>query len=147
MSDRSAYFAFGAQLQISDNGSPAEFVDVYGCGSFDGPGRSRDTIETTNHSSPDARREYIGGLYDSDELTTTINWLFDDPGQILLEEAYEDKDNPRDFQLVYTFVEPNKIQSFEGIITNLTDAVPTDGAYTRDLTIKITGPVDETDAE
>lgn len=145
MVDRSAYFAHGTQLKISDGAEPTPtFVDVYGCGSFSGPGRTRDTIDSTSHSSPGAVREWIGGLRDSDELTTDINWLFDDDGQLLLEDAYENQDDPVAFQLVYTFTELNETLSFDAIVTSLTEASPIDDKYTRSLTLKITGLITAT---
>ena len=146
MSDRSAYFGQGAQLQISDMAVTPVFTTIHGVGSISGPGMTRDTIDTTSHSSPGGRREYIGGLRDSDEVTADINWVWDDPGQTALEDAY-DGDDPVTFRIVYPFTELNETDEFTGIVTSLSKATPIDDKVTASLTIKITGAVTRTNDE
>lgn len=142
----SAYFAQGAQLQIGDGGSPETFATIPGCGTFSGPGKTRDTVDTTSHSSTGGYREFITGLRDGGEISCDVNWLFDDPAQNALDDAFA-SDEPVNFRMVYPFTPLNETFSFAGLVTDLSDNAPIDAQFTKSLTIKITGPVTQSNDE
>lgn len=134
-----AYFALGTELQI-ETGTPGTFATIPGVQSIDGPGATRDTIDVTSHSSTGGYREFIGGLRDGGEITATINWLFDDATQLLLQDAYE-AEGVTNFRVVYPMSPGDEYDEFAGFVTDLSKASPTDAQTTASLTIKITGPV------
>lgn len=141
MVDVVAYLGQGALLQISDGAVPTPtFTTIPNCGSFAGPGMTRDTVDVTTHSSPNRFREFISGLRDGGEVSCDINWLWDDDAQNSLEDAF-DADEPATFRIVYPMTPLNEYDEFDGLVVDLTKAIPTDAQVTRSLTIKITGPV------
>jgi predicted secreted protein len=146
MPDAAALFAQGTQLKIGNGADPEVFTTIYGCGPITGPGKSRDTVDVTTHSSPNGQREFIGGLRDGMEISCDVNWVFDDPGQNALETAYA-SDDPVNYQVVYTFTDLNETDNFAGLVTALNSSSPTDAQYKEALTIKITGPVTRTNDE
>lgn len=140
MSDPSAYFGLGIELRIGDGATPTEvFTAIPGCMSFSGPGQTRDTVEVTSHSSTGGYREFIGGLRDGGEVSCDLNWLFDDPAQDALSDAFDDND-PTNFQMFFPSATANNLASFAGYVTDLSWSGPIDAQITKSLTIKITGP-------
>lgn len=136
-----AYFAHGSLLQIGNaDGPPETFDTIPGCGSITGPGQTRDTIDVTSHTSPGGYRQHIGGLRDGDTISCDVYWLWTDTNQNKLEAAY-DADETVNFRVVYDFTPTDEYDQFAGFVTNLSKASPVDGAATRSLEIKITGPV------
>lgn len=144
--DPSGYLAQGTVLRIGDGATPTEaFTDIEGCDDFSGPGESADTIETTSHSSPGHRRQYIGGLINSGELTFDVFWIFVEPGQLALQAAFNDG-LEHNFQMEFPVDTTDNLLSFAGIVTGMEWAVPKDDAVKKSVTIQITGPVSESDA-
>ena len=133
-----AYLALGTELQIET--SPGNFETIPGCQGIDGPGMTRDTVDVTSHSSTGGYREYISGLRDGGEVTCDVNWLFDDPAQLALEDAFG-TEVPVNFRVRYPWLTPVIYDEFAGLVTDLTRSSPIDAQSTRALTVKITGPV------
>lgn len=137
------YAGLGAQLQRGDGALPEVFTTIPGCGDITGPGKSRDTIETTSLDSTGGYRTFITGLRDGGEISCDMNWLGDDPTQLALETDFADND-ATNYQLVFPFTPLHETFSFAGFVTKLDMAVPMNDKITRALTIKITGPVTQT---
>lgn len=141
-----AYFGLGIELRISDGAATPVFTAIPGCRSFTGPGKTRDTVDVTSHSSTGGYREYIGGLRDGGDVTCDLNWLFGDTAQESLEDAFA-ADGTTDFQMYFPQVATDNLLTFKGFISDLSWNGPVDDAITRSLTIKVTGPIDvETEA-
>lgn len=138
MSDPIAAFGLGTELRIS---IASVFTVVPYCQSITGPDETFDTIDVTTHSSAGGYREFITGLADGGELTCTINWHGDEDTHTALQDALSAREITQ-FQLYWPTISENNLADFEGYVTGLTRASPTDAQITRDLTIKITGPVE-----
>lgn len=138
MSDYVANFGLGTELRIS---IASVFTVVPWCQSFTGPDETYDVIDVTTHSSVGGYREFITGLADGGELTCTINWHDDEATHAALQDALTSRELTS-FQLFWPNYDTLNLADFDGYVTGLTRSSPTDAQITRDLTIKITGPVD-----
>ena len=137
-----AFFGQGALWQVET--SAGNYDTIPKVGSISGPGQSRDTVEVTNHSSPAGYREYIGGLRDGDEISADVYWTYDSDVYDFLEDAFRTQDDNISFQVVYPMTPLNETYTFDGWVTGLADAAPVDGALTKALKVKITGPIEHT---
>jgi predicted secreted protein len=137
MSDYTAQFGLGTVLRISIS---SVMTAVPWCQSITGPDETFDTIDVTTHSSTGGYREFITGLADGGELTCTINWHDDEAAHTALQDALTARELTG-FQLLWPGYDTLNLADFDGYVTGLTRASPTDAQITRDLTIKITGPV------
>lgn len=136
-----AYFGIGIELRIGDGGTPTElFTAIPGCQSFTGPGKTRDTVDVTSHSSTGGYREFIGGLRDGGEISCDINWLFGDPAQDALDDAFA-ADARTNFQMYFPMAAADNRLSFAAFVTDLSWNGPIDAQVTRSLTLKVTGPI------
>ena len=137
MSD-TAVFAQGIELRLPVAGT---MTAIPGVMSITGPGKSRDTVEVTSHSSPDSYREFIGGLRDGGELTFDMNEYFGDPAQLALEAEF-DADIATDFEMLFPRAVENNLLTFSGFVTATNWNGPIDAQVTRPVTIKVTGPIE-----
>jgi predicted secreted protein len=136
-----AYFGQGVELQMGDGTTPTEvFTTIPGVQSFDGPGRTRDTVDVTSHSSTGGYREFIAGLKDGGEISATYNVIFADVTQLALEDAFDSPDAVN-WRVVYPMSPDEEYYEFAGLVTDTTPSNPIDAQVTKQLTIKITGPV------
>lgn len=69
-----ANFAWGTLLQRGDGETPEVFTTIAEVNDISGPGFALDTIEVTNHDSPEGWEEHIGGILRSGEITYDINY-------------------------------------------------------------------------
>lgn len=136
-----AQLGLGTVLRIS---IASVFTDVPYCQSITGPDETFDTIDVTTHSSTGGYREFITGLADGGELTVTLNWHPDEATHAALQDALTNRELTP-FQLSWSALDNYatlNLMDFDGYVTGLSRSSPTDAQITRDLTIKITGPVD-----
>jgi len=70
-----AWWAYGSELKIGNDGSTETFTKVAEIIDIDGPSMSRDVIEVTNQDSANGWREFIPGLRDGGEVSLTANWV------------------------------------------------------------------------
>ncbi len=139
MSDPTGYWAFGSELRIFDG---ADYIEISGVQSITGPGKTRTTIDYMTHKSAGGFMERVGGPRDSGTITCDIVWTADS-GQRLLEEAYESNDS-WPFQLLVGGIPEDNLHTFVGFIQSLEQTEPTDGLFTKALTLQISGPIDTT---
>ena len=109
----------------------AEITDVVG-----GPSKSRDSVETTNHQSPDGYREFVPGLKDGGDVTFSMNYLADDISHVGL-QAQIDDELVHDYRIIY----PGQTSgwAFKGFPTKLDVKAAIDKLITADVTLKISG--------
>ena len=69
-----AFWAFGSQFKIGDDGSTETFTKVAEIIDINGPGLSRDVIEVTSQDSTNGWKEFLPGLRDGGEINITANW-------------------------------------------------------------------------
>lgn len=137
MSDYVAQFGLGTELRVDIS---AVMTVVPWVQNITGPDETFDVIDVTTHSSSGGYREFITGLADGGELTATINWHDDEAAHTALQEALVNRELTA-FQLFWPGYDTNNLADFDGYVTGLSRSSPTDAQITRDLTIKITGPV------
>ena len=138
MSDFVAQFGLGTELRID---IAAVFTVVPWVQSITGPDETFDTIDVTTHSSTGGYREFITGLADGGELTCTINWHDDEATHTALQDAQQARELTA-FQLFWPGYDTNNLMDFDAYVTGLGRMSPIDAQITRDLTLKITGPVE-----
>lgn len=129
-----AQLGFGTKLKVGDGASPEVFVTIPECGDIDAfDAITLDTQEVTNHDSPGNQKEYIAGLVDVDEISTTVNFI---PGNTIHQQLREDAVGrvTRNWQLVT----PDGVLTLEGpgFITSWSGSAPVDDKLTRDLSVK-----------
>jgi len=132
--------AFGTQFKRSDMATPTSaFTAIANVSNISGPSRSRETIDTTTHDSPDKYREFIKGLKDAGEVTITIHYDPADTGHSNLDSDFEE-DEARDYQVVMLpGTAAERTWDFSGLVTSIGDEFPIDDKMEREVTFKISG--------
>lgn len=127
--------AFGTELSRSDMvpASPV-FTAIANVLDITPPSLERETIDVTTHGSPDAWKEYIGGLKDGGEVSLEIN--YDPREHDLLEGDFGDV-VPRDYKVTW----PGTLGSwaFSAVMTGFAVTAPHDDKLGGTLTFKVTG--------
>ncbi|MFD3657034.1 phage tail tube protein [Streptomyces sp. NPDC058620] len=128
--------AFGTQLKRGDGTTPGEvFTAVANVTNVEDAGRTRNTIDTTAHDSPDQYMEFVGGLVDPGEVTIDVN--YDPAAHDTLEADFADKD-PRNYQLVFPDADTTTF-AFAAVMTGFSKSAPYDDKLTASLTFKVSG--------
>lgn len=70
-----AWWAYGSELKIGNDGTAETFTKVAEIQDIDGPSMSKDTIEVTSQDSANGWREFIPGMRDGGEVGITANWI------------------------------------------------------------------------
>jgi hypothetical protein len=109
------------------------------------PTNRTEQLDVTDHDSPNGRREYIGGLIDSAELTITVGW---DPGDTVHSYLETNVGNVETFQieLVDTGGSHGTQYDFDALIVDFMGKAPVNGQHTADIVIKPSGSVTKTAA-
>ena len=136
----------GILLQRNDGDSPDDWETLAEVRDVNGPNMTQDTPDASHMLSPGRFREFISGMKDGGEGSATLAYV---PGGATLaslvgdfngKEAVEyrilfpDGTNSTPTNLVY-----DTAWRFDGIINNLSPAMPLDDSMTLDVTIKVTG--------
>ena len=123
--------SFGTSITI-DGAAIAELTNIGGVDI------SMDTIDVTNHDSPDGYREHIAGLIDAGEIPIEGNFYPGDAGQVALLTAL----NSRAVKpFVITFpASVGAAWSFNALVTGFMAAdAPVEGVLPFSASLKITG--------
>ena len=129
-------FGIGTLLKLGDG--VRGFTTITEVTDISGPSMSADSVEYTNHSSPNFTREFKPGLVDPGEVTFTVNWIPDDATHGLTAGlAYLLKNRQsRDFELIF----PDTTKwTFEAFVTGYEVNAPIDDKLSCDITLKVTG--------
>lgn len=119
------------------NGSPIGEIN-----SIDGPTKSRETIEVTRLEDVDGYRQYIAGLREPG--TVTLNMNFTRENYDLLNADFES-----DTIQTYAIELPDEdetVFTFNGFVTELPISIPIGDKITCDVTIQISGKVNQSTA-
>lgn len=117
------------------NGS--NWVDLAEINSITGPGKSRDTIDVTSLDSTGGYREFIGGFRDGGTVSLPMN--FTRATYELMNTDFESADL-QNYEILLPDTEGSSFE-FEGLVTELGLAIPTDDKITADVTIKVSGQI------
>lgn len=138
-------FAQGTKLQRG-TGDPVVYTTVAGVKDFPFPNTESDLLEVTDHDSPQGRKEYIGGLIDSGEITFEVTY---NPAstshQVLFQDVQDRQPVPFRIQPVGAFAGYD--WTFEALVRKFQPKAPVNGVYTADVTLKPTGNIDVATAE
>lgn len=132
--------SFGTLLQVGDGGDPENFTTIGQVRDIGGPEYTRDTVESTHHSSPSGFEEHVGTIKRGNEVTFEINL---DPSDAThdatngLKADYE-SGVERNFQLVRADA-GTTTDSFTALVTGVSEAHPVNGKLTANITLKLTG--------
>lgn len=126
--------AFGTQLQRSDMAGSPTFTAIANVTDITPPALERETLDVTTHGSPDAWREFIGGLKDGGEVSIDINY---DPR--LHDSIVDDlsDEEPRDYKVVW----PGTLGDweFKAVMTGFEPEAPHDDKLAASATFKVSG--------
>lgn len=126
---------YGCQLQRSDMAGSPTFTAIAGVTNVGGPEIERETYDVTDHSSPDAWREFIGGLKDGGEVSIEVNY---DPRVHDVLVADFDDELPRDYRVVWPAITGAQ-WDFKAIMTGFSPEGPHDDKLAAEVTFKVTG--------
>lgn len=125
----------GTKLLRGDGGTPEVFTAVANLTSIKPPALKRDTIEVSDHDSPDSYREFIGGMKDGGEMSGEVNYR---PTVHNMLAADIDDINPRNWKI--QFPDPAVTTwNFAAVMTGFESDAPFDDKLAATVTYKITG--------
>jgi predicted secreted protein len=113
------------------------WVDIAEINSINGPGKSRDTIDTTSLDSTGGYRTFKGGFRDGGTVTLGMN--FTRETYDLMNTDFE-SDDLQNYEIYLPDAENTSFE-FEALVTELGLAIPTDDKITADVTLKVSGQV------
>lgn len=133
--------AFGTLCKRGDGGSPENFTTVANAKDIDGPGMKQDFEDTTTHSSAAAGnfKEWTPTLMDGGNVKYDVLWDPNDVTHVGL-QTDQTTQTKRNFQIVFP-TSPVKTASFAAYVDDFSFKAPVKGMITRQLSLKVTGPV------
>jgi TP901-1 family phage major tail protein len=133
----SEFSAWGTQLQIGDGGGPEVFTTIAQVRDIGGPGLSLDALDVTTHDSPDAWREFIGGLKDGGEVSLELVW---DPDSITQSAMRDDLDTRvvRNFKIIFPDL-TSTTWSLAAMVTEFEPGANVEDELTASVTLKVSG--------
>src|SRR5512139_2097300 len=133
------YAAYGTLLKIGNGAGTAEtFATIAEVGDIDGPSMSVDTIDMTNHSSPDARKEFLMSLIDSGEISFPINFIPTDPTHDDTTGIQKIMNDRAIWNWQMLFPDTSTV-TFAAAVTAFGIKAPVAGKLSADVTLKISG--------
>lgn len=141
MATSAATSAQGTLLKVGDAASPTEaFTTIAEVKDIDGPGMEAESLDATNHSSPEGWKEKVAGLLNGGEVTFEMNALPANATQDFTTGIMKDfiDRTLRNFQIVFPDA-GNETWTFAAIIKNVSRKMPVDGLFMADVTLDISG--------
>lgn len=126
---------FGVLLERSDMAPTTPvFTAIAGITNLGGPELERETYDVTAHDSPDAWREFVGGLKDGGEVSLDINY---NPAVHDVLVADFGDDTPRDYRITW----PQVLAEWDikAVMTGFNPEAPHDDKMSAEITLKVTG--------
>ncbi|MCM2580444.1 phage tail tube protein [Streptomyces meridianus] len=125
---------YGTQLERSDMAATPVFTAIANVTSINPPSMERETQDVTAHDSPDAWREFIGGLKDGGEVSIDVNYDPREHDDLIVD--FGDA-APRDYKVVW----PGTLGSweFKALLTGFEPEAPHDDKLAASLTFKVSG--------
>jgi predicted secreted protein len=143
-----AWWAYGSDLKIGDDGTSESFTKIVEIIDINGPNMSHDVIEVTNQDSTNGWREFLPGLRDGGEVSVTANWYPAHATQDGTEGAagtgllskFTD-DDLHNFQIVTEDDGTGGTLTIEfaAVVTNFSIALPLEEQAKLDFTLKMSG--------
>jgi hypothetical protein len=129
----------GVQLRVgADTAAVTATVLLGGLTNTPPPPFSRGFIDVTSHDSPQGYREFIPDLKDPGEMSCTLNWTGNATDDVLL--AMTTEEAPRLFEITYPQVTPNRLCTFQALLTSYEPTGEVDGGQlTATIGLRVTG--------
>jgi len=114
------------------------YVPLAEINSIEGPGMTRETIDTTALDTEGGYRTFITGFRDAG--TITLNMNFTNATYSIIKGDFE-SNTPVKYQIIFPD-EGNTTFQFEGLVTECPVSIPMDDKISVSVTIKISGTVE-----
>lgn len=137
-----AISSFGILLQMGDGADPEVFTTIAEVRDISPPELTRDTEETTHHTSPGGWEELLGTLKRSGEVTFEVNWLPTDATHNASDGILSlyDSGEITNFQIIFPD-SGTTTWAFAAIVTKFQPTGAVAGVLRGNVTFKPTGPV------
>jgi predicted secreted protein len=133
------YVGLGTEFLRHDG---SEFQKVARVFNIAGPGFSREIVDATTYDSVDGYRDKLTGLRDGGQITFSLNFLR--PTFLVFKADFE-SNLPVQYRLILPD-DDNTTLTFLGFVTEMPLAVPEGDRITVDVTIEISGKVEDDDS-
>jgi len=140
-----AWWAYGSELKIGDDGTTESFTKVAEIIDISGPSMSKDAIEVTNQDSTSGWREFIPGMRNGGEIGITANWIpvsgtQDGTSGVLSKFTDDDLHN---WQIITADDGSSGTMDidFAAIVTNFSVNLPLEEQGHLEVTLKVSGAV------
>lgn len=135
-----AIFAHGTLLKIGDGAGSEVFTTIAEVKNISGPGLKLNTVEATNHDSPNKTMEVIAGLIDPGEVSFDINYQPTAATHNVTTGLIRDLKNrtKRNFQLVFPD-SGSTTWAFAAFVTEFNPQEPVNNVLNAQVKLKITG--------
>ena len=139
-----SFSSFGVLLKRGNGGGPETFSSVAEVKDIKPYKLKAETKETTHHGSPGGWRTFKATLIEGGECTFKINFDPDDVTHSFATGLAADLINrqQRNYQIVLPDTS-NSTYQFAALVTQFDPDGPVEGILETDVTLKITGPVQE----
>jgi len=140
----SAFSGLGLVLNIGTKDSLPVFTEIGEVKSVTGPQLKNETADVTNVQSPGGVKEFISTLTDPGEVSFSVNYVPDDPGQAAVYAAAISKAR-LPFQLILPPTSEEDGESspgqwtFDGLVTEYGVEIPLDKEAALNIKIKVSG--------
>lgn len=119
--------------------------EIAGVLDINGPGFSRDVIDTTNHSSPAGFKENLVARWDGNEVTFDLQWHAGDTNHQFLSNQVttsQAADDPKTFVLRFPGAKAQAqwvTITFTAHVSSFAVGLPVEGVVTASVTLRVTG--------
>lgn len=143
MAETVAFAGPGFLLDYEDPDVPGSFIHVLQCRDIDGPNETTDVIDITNQDSEGGFKEFLPTLQDGGTVTVEV---VGDPAQATQRDVADLKHNRVRTRWRIRYPEDSGstwVTVFPAIVTGWGFRYPYAGLFTRNLTLRVVGPIEE----
>jgi predicted secreted protein len=133
-----AIFGKGTLLQVETSPGSGTYTTIAEVKSISGPTGESDEIDVTNHDSVGDYREFVRGLIDAGEITTSVNWQ---PDIAIHQQLHSDQaaGTKRNWRINWNQMTVPWGLSFEAFVKTLGFENPVDNVLAGNATLRVTG--------
>lgn len=142
MTDSSAHIGYGASMAVKATGD-ADFIELGEVTSITPPSDKIDTVDVTHMKSPNATREFVGGLIDPGEASFELNFVPGSTSDTKI-QAIKAARQKVSWRVTFPIIAPavaGVTWTFSGLITGYETDIPLDDKMTGTVSIKVSGSV------
>lgn len=132
-----AQIGYGTQFYMQDANSPTAYTLLGEVTNVTPPALARDAIDASHEQSPNAWREFIGGMKDGGEVSLELNFVPGSASTARLIAAFEQQ-AAISCKIVFPD-SPATTWTFDTIITEFAPEAPLDDKMAASVTLKVSG--------